>query len=360
MVMDWEIWGYVGGCAAFLVLAILGALNFSWLSFPSALSVGVYALGTVLIAGFYFIGKKVKIPPFPLLWGALFLGALSLCLYPMYGPRGIIVAYLLLAALLAVVDGMPGKELAGLGIAAMVVNFFFNGIPLLEPAARTGYTALGALGLILLLLGINILADRRDKSLWWLFGVGVVLSTLGGYRSAVLLMVLSTLITLNFSKKIAWKRWILYGAALALIVAFLGQVNAFEGESNPYLLATRRAGFTYERFDQIVNTLSAQPGLWFEQEPRYVIGEQTLGEYKIINAGIYGFLWLDGGLLGLISGCVLIGLVLGHMRQNRGKIRPFYGMMWIYFLVSIDAGLDIVYLCGFLGALFAISWNVKT
>lgn len=355
--MDWEIWGFVGGCAAFLVLAILGALNFSWIAFPSTLSLGIFFLGTALIAGFYFAGKRVKIPQLPLLWGGLLLGALGLYLYPQYGPRGLIAAYLLVAAMVAVIDGRPGKELAGLGISAMVVNFYYNGIPLLEPAARGGYTILGALGLILMVLGLNILAEKRDKSLPWLFVAATALATLGAYRSAVVLVVLPVLITLNFGKRIEWKGWGLYLVALVFIFLFVGQINAFEGEENPYLLLTRRAGFTYERFDQIVNTLSPQPGLWLEREPRYMIGELTLGENKIINAGIYGFLWLDGGLIELISGCALIGLALGHMRQNRAKIVPFYGMMWIYFLVSIDAGLDMAYLCGFLSALLAISWG---
>jgi len=357
--MDWEIWGFVGGCAAFLVLAMLGSLNFAWISFPGTLSLVIYLLGTALIMGFYFVGKKVKIPSLPLLWGTLMWAVLCLYFYPQYGPLGILAAYLLVAAFLAIVERRPGERLVALGIGTLLVNFYYNGVPLLEPSTRGAFTALGALGMLLLILGINILADKKDRKVWWFFGVGLVLAALTGYRSTILFLGISTLITVSFWKEIEWKRLVLYGIALLVIVIVIGQINAFVGEENPYLLVTRRAGFTYERYDQIVNTLSPVPGLWFAPEPRYVIGEITLGEHNLINAGIFGFLWLDGGLLEVILGSVLIGLALGQIRRDRDVIRPFYGMIWIYILVAIDSGFDIIYLSGFLGALFAISWKRK-
>ena len=357
--MDWEVLGFAGGCAAFLGLAVLGTLQFSWLSFPSPLSLAIYFLGTALVVGGYFLGKRVKVPPLPLLWGVLLLVVLSLYLYPLYGARGLVAAFFLIAALVAVVEGLPGKELFTIGAAGMLVNFYFSGVPLLEPASRGGYTSLGAVSLVLLLLGINQLAQGDDRKFKLFFAAGLALAVLTAYRSVVVLVALTPLITRNHVRKIEPRKWAIIGASLALVVLLVGQINAFEGEENPLLLVTRRAGFTYERFDQIVNTLTPHPGLWFEGEPRYVIGQLTLGEHKIINAGLYGFMWLDGGVVELVLGSILAGFGLGHFRRNREMIAPFYSMIIIYFLLSIEAGFDLVYLVGFLGALFAIGWKTQ-
>ena len=355
-------WLFNIGSLAFLALALLGSLLFAWIDVPSGLSVGIYLIAVALINVSYYFGKGVQlrdclIPLFLFFFvGVLFFSRI-------FGAAGILAAYLATCGLvfLVVCREKVVYPLLALGAVLVLLNMYLRGVPLLDPALRAqGYSILSVLGFALYLVGLNLYADQKKGGLMLPLVFGIFLSLLLGYRSAVALVVLSVLIALSFRRTFEPKKVGIILGALLVLVLLLGQFNAFQGEENPLLLIPRRAGFTYERYGDIVNSLGTYdaPGsLWLAHQPRRIIGVVTLGEYKIINAGLFGFLLLDGGLLELAVGCALMGMWLGYLYQNRLRVRPFYGLLLIYFLVSIEVGLDIVYLMAFFASAFALSWT---
>lgn len=228
------------------------------------------------------------------------------------------------------------------GLTLYLVNLYIYGIPILDNTLRaTGFNPLWVVSLGLFLLGYVLRlesASMREVAALTCLGL---LFLLGGYRGPIILLILNLVMMLYYRETLENRHVLIAIAALVLFTIVFGWYQQNLG-MDPLTLIAHRLGYTYHRYDQVVNTLSPLgPGqVLRHQDPRYMIGELTTGHWRSTNSALFGIVWADSGIVGLILLFAGLGMATGLLFSRRNTL---YCLWYAYLLLAIEAGIDANY-----------------
>ena len=245
------------------------------------------------------------------------------------------------------------------GIILQIINIVnLGGIPLFDSDLKArAATKIWLISYILFLPSINILlAKFNRKSHYILLIIGLGLFALTGYRTTPIAILLSSFITLYYTRDIKLKYQIIFLvviAALLIIIGFIA-VNAIGDQHwrlNAFELVSYRAGFTLKVFERaITHQCATAGGLVYATltgfinsiDPRVIVGQVVLSIDHSITSTIFGPALLDFGLIGMIIQMFFIGgfLRLLHFAQkyNGGLVTGIYGVILAQTLIWIETG----------------------
>lgn len=258
--------------------------------------------------------------------------------------------------------------------------YFLGGIPLFSGYLKlTAFNNLTVISYLLFIVGINALMARFYRRRYFiLLIIGVVLFAATGFRSPVIGILLSVLITLYYINGNKFKYFLILAPTIIILGLILGSVaaNAIQWQHwdvNPLILVFIRAGYTLTILDKIVAIQNSTHGLIAyhvlmgyisSTDPRLFLGETVLNRASSITSTIFGPAILDAGYLGLTVQMFFFGLMLEllHYLQKikKGLYTSFYAIglastivwvetspmdlaVWIYYLIGIIIILTVVY-----------------
>ncbi|MBU4536032.1 MAG: oligosaccharide repeat unit polymerase family protein [Euryarchaeota archaeon] len=271
----------------------------------------------------------------------------------------------------------PGEKVLLLVVVIGLIFQFWNiyssgGIPILSGYLKaSSVTRVWLLSYVLFLPGINmLLAIYPKKSYYLLLGLGIFLFALTGYRTTPIVILLSSFITLYYTRKFQATHILLFAAFLLISGLLVGYVavQAIEWQQwtlNPLELFFYRAGYTLSVFDQLLPLKGSTQGSVFyytltgyfqAADPRALVGEVVLGYRHSTTSTIFGPALLDYGNLALALQMFLLGGILKIMhtlqKYKKGIFTAFYGILMAQTLVWIETGpTDLVVWIFFLMAL---------
>ena len=261
-----------------------------------------------------------------------------------------------------------------LGILLQIINIaLLGGIPLFSASLKAkAATKIWLLSYIIFLPSINILlAKYNRKSHYILLLIGLALFVLTGYRTTPIAIMLSSLITLYYTRNLDLKYMILAILAIGAVLLAVGfiAVQAISWQHwhlNPVELVSYRAAFTLNILSSaIANQFATMGSLFYatltgfftHTDPRVLVGIATIGRDHSITSTIFGPALLDFGIVGMAIQMFLLGIILKTLhtiQTNRKTIfTAFYGILLAQTIIWIETGpTDIVvwlfYLIGIL------------
>lgn len=268
-----------------------------------------------------------------------------------------------------------------IGIILQIMNLLYlGGIPLFSGYLKAhAATRIWLLSYLIFLPSINILIAKFDnKKYYLLFLMGLLLFVLTGYRTTVMAIVISMLITVYYTKEIPKAYFVLAGICIFILLLVVGYiaVKSIEWQTwtlNPIELLFYRAGYTLQVLDKAVslqgstngtllfNTLT---GFFKSTDPRVIVGSTTLGYAHSTTSMIFGPALLDFGLYAMLIQMILLGFVLNLIyiiQKNVGSIFvALYAMLLAHVLIWIETGpTDLVVLLFFLITIILVGYAVK-
>ena len=246
-----------------------------------------------------------------------------------------------------------------IGIILQIINIArLGGIPLFssELKARAA-TKIWLISYILFLPSINILlAKFNRKSHYLLLIIGLALFALTGYRTTPIAILLSSFITLYYTRDFKLKYQIIFIIIIAILLIVIGfiAVNAIGSQHwrlNALELVSYRAGFTLKILERAINRQLITAGALFYStltgfilsiDPRVLVGEAVLSYSHSTTSTIFGPALLDFGIVGMIIQMFVIGafLKLLHFIQKHkfGIVTAIYGVILAQTLIWIETG----------------------
>ena len=213
------------------------------------------------------------------------------------------------------------------------------------------------LSYIIFLPFINILlAGFNRRSHYLLLFLGLLLFALTGYRTTPIAIVLSTLITLYYTRNIKFKYIIMIIGAMLVLLLAIGfiAVQAISWQHwhlNAIELVSYRAAFTLNVLEHAIrNQFSTAGNLFYSTltgffthiDPRVLVGQATLARDHSITSTIFGPALLDFGAIGMVVQMFLIGFILKslHSIQKHKKeiFTAFYGILLAQSIIWIETG----------------------
>ena len=268
-----------------------------------------------------------------------------------------------------------------LGILLQIINLFYlGGIPLLSGYLKAhAATRIWLLSYLIFLPSINILIARYDnKKYWLLFLLGLLLFVCTGYRTTVMAIVISILITVYYTRELPSKYLILATLGIFVLLLIVGYVavKSIEWQTwtlSPLELLFYRAGYTLQVLDRAVvlqgsthgqllyNTLM---GFFHSTDPRVIVGSTTLGYAHSTTSMIFGPALLDFGLYAMVIQMIILGIVMNFMytlQKSLGNIFiALYAMLLAHVLIWIETGpTDLVVLLFFVISIILVIYVVK-
>ncbi|MDI6701762.1 oligosaccharide repeat unit polymerase family protein [Methanothermobacter wolfeii] len=245
------------------------------------------------------------------------------------------------------------------GIILQAVNIYLlGGIPLLSGYLKArAVTKIWLLSYLLFLPSVNVLLsiDPRRRNYIPVI-IGAFLFALTGYRTTVVVILLSAFITVYYSKKPSAGKLLVFItvlAAVALIVGYLA-VRSIEWQQwdlNPVELILYRAGYTLMVFDRLIDLQGATRGslLYYtitgylnSTDPRAIVGEVVLGYRHSTTSLIFGPALLDFGLHAMLIQMFILGTVLGTVHRIQhvtgGALRGIYAVILAQTMVWVETG----------------------
>jgi len=263
-----------------------------------------------------------------------------------------------------------------LGILLQIINIaLLGGIPLFSATLKAkAATKIWLISYIIFLPSINVLLARYNrKSHYLLLLIGLVLFALTGYRTTPIAIMLSTLITLYYTRDVDVKYIILAILAIAVVLLAVGfiAVQAISWQHwslNPIELVSYRAAFTLNILSKAIENQFATMGNLFyatltgfftHSDARVLVGKATLGQVHSITSTIFGPALLDFGIVGMLIQMLLLGFILKtlHSIQNYKKevFTAFYGILLAQTIIWIETGpTDVVVWLFYLIGIFLI------
>lgn len=246
-----------------------------------------------------------------------------------------------------------------IAIILQIINIVrLGGIPLFssELKARAA-SKIWLISYILFLPSINILlAKFNRKSHYILLIIGLALFALTGYRTTPIAILLSSFITLYYTRDFKLKYQIIFVIIIALLLVIIGfiAVNAIGTQHwrlNALELVSYRAGFTLKILERAINRqlitagalfYGTLTGFIFSIDPRVLVGEAVLSYSHSTTSTIFGPALLDFGIVGMIIQMFLIGAflkVLHFLQKHKfGIITAIYGVILAQTLIWIETG----------------------
>lgn len=246
-----------------------------------------------------------------------------------------------------------------IGIVLQIINLVhLGGIPLFDSELKAkAATKVWLISYILFLPSINILlAKFNRKSHYLLLVIGLGLFALTGYRTTPIAILLSSFITLYYTRDIKLKHQLLFFAVIAILLIIIGfiAVNAIGTQHwrlNALELVSYRAGFTLKILDRVINRQFATAGALFYStltgfinsvDPRVLAGQAVLSIDHSTTTTIFGPALLDFGFIGMAIQMFSIGVFLKllHITQKykSGIVTAIYGIILAQTLIWIETG----------------------
>ncbi|MCS3901387.1 oligosaccharide repeat unit polymerase family protein [Methanococcus voltae] len=247
-----------------------------------------------------------------------------------------------------------------------------SGVPLFDPASRkflnVGFTAFAHL----LPLGWAIVVSCVEMSKKKVFTYSLVFATLIallGYRTQVIILLLSTIFVMYYNNKLSNKQVVYPVVGLALIVLVMSVLRfyALNIGGNPIV---SRIQLTMNILDMVIQNFEGSlqgilhtaifssygliPGV--SSGPRTIVANNLGIEGVTITPTIFGAVFADFGYLGLVSYFGLLGMFIGALHYISSKLNGIfmgiYAILIAYLLAGIETGLlDLDVVCFFgLGA----------
>lgn len=272
--------------------------------------------------------------------------------------------------------------LISFSLLLQIINFYtLGGIPLfsgyLKSRAASKYWFVSY---IIFLPAINILlAKYNRKTHYVLLFLGFLFFALTGYRTTPIAILLSSFITLFYTRNISRRSKIGFVVLIVIVLIAIGfiAVKSIEWQHwtlNPLELLSYRSAFTLNILDRITqhqgitggNLLySTLTGYISSTDPRVLVGEAVLLKHHSITSTIFGPALLDFGYLGMIIQMFLIGAILEtlHILQSykHGICTGFYAIILAQTIIWLETGPTdlIVWIFYFIGILLII-YNLYT
>lgn len=268
-----------------------------------------------------------------------------------------------------------------IGICLQIVNLvYLGGIPLFSGYLKAhAATRIWLLSYLIFLPSINVLmAKYNNKKYYLLFLIGLILFVFTGYRTTVMAIVISMLITLYYTKDLKWKYLLLAIIAIFILLLIVGYVavKSIEWQTwtlSPLELLFYRAGYTLQVLDHAVllqgsthgqllyNTLM---GFFKSTDPRVIVGSTTLGYAHSTTSMIFGPALLDFGLYAMLLQMFILGAVMNFIyiiQKSLGNIFVgLYAILLAHVFIWIETGpTDLVVLLFFLITLILIIYSVS-
>ena len=271
--------------------------------------------------------------------------------------------------------------LVALGILLQIVNIVhLGGIPLFSATLKAkAASKIWLLSYIIFLPSINILLARYNRnSHYILLLAGLILFALTGYRTTPIAIMLSSLITLYYTRDIDLKYIALAIAAIAVMLLAVGfiAVQAISWQHwslNPIELVSYRAAFTLNILSSAIQNqfatmgnlfYSTLTGFFTHTDPRVLVGIATIGRNHSITSTIFGPALLDFGIVGMILQMIFIGFILkvlhGMQNHKRSIFTAFYGILLAQTIIWIETGpTDVVVWLFYLMGIILIILNFR-
>lgn len=246
-----------------------------------------------------------------------------------------------------------------IGIIFQIINLVhLGGIPLFDSELKAkAATKIWLISYILFLPSINILlAKFNRKSHYILLIIGLGLFTLTGYRTTPIAILLSSFITLYYTRDIKLKYQIIFFVVIAILLIVIGfiAVNAIGDQHwrlNALELVSYRAGFTLKILERAINRQCVTAGALFyatltgfinSVDPRVLAGQAVLSMDHSTTTTIFGPALLDFGIIGMAIQMFFIGVFLKllHITQKykSGIVTAIYGVILAQTLIWIETG----------------------
>ena len=246
-----------------------------------------------------------------------------------------------------------------LGILLQVVNLIYlGGIPLFSGYLKArAATRIWLLSYLIFLPSINILIAKYDnKKYYLLFILGLLLFVSTGYRTTAMAIVISVLITLYYTKDLAWKYLILSIIVIFILLVVVGYVAVKSIEwqtwsSTPIELLFYRAGYTLQVLDRgvfmqgsthgqlLYNTLM---GFFKSSDPRVIVGSTTLGKAHSTTSTIFGPALLDFGLYAMLVQMTILGFIINLIYKVQTNVKSIfiglYAILMAHLIIWIETG----------------------
>lgn len=229
-----------------------------------------------------------------------------------------------------------------------------GGIPLFDSVLKSNATTiLWRISYLLFLPAMNILLAKDYKRRYLILVlIGAIVYGLNGYRTSVIGVLGSAFITLYYIKKINKKIAFLFIALIAVCFVVIGYIASQSISNqhwmlNPIQLIFYRAAFTLEVFEKILTLGGTTHGhiismIFSSGSPRTFIGEYVLHYTVCLTSTIFGPVYLDFGLPGLIIQMFFLGVFLKIINEiaklKKGIGIGIYSIIMTHTLIWIETG----------------------
>ncbi|MGB9837273.1 oligosaccharide repeat unit polymerase family protein [Methanothermobacter sp.] len=245
------------------------------------------------------------------------------------------------------------------GILLQVLNLYLlGGIPLLSGHLKArAVTKIWLLSYIIFLPSVNMLLAAYPRRMHCIpLVLGATLFALTGYRTTVVVILLSGIITIYYSARPSPREIGLLISALAIVTVAVGYiaVKSIEWQTwtlNPLELLLYRAGYTLMVFDRLLEHQGATGGklLYYtltgylhSTDPRAIVGEAVLGYRHSTTSLIFGPPLLDFGLPAMLIQMFMLGLILGFIHRIQmavnGIFTGLYSIILAHTIIWIETG----------------------
>ena len=249
-----------------------------------------------------------------------------------------------------------------LGMVLLISNLIYiKDIPLFNPdVKRKALTIIFVCGYSLFYIGFNFQTLKKFKP--ELFILGFFVLFLYGYRTYILILILSTIIVLYYKKEIRTNLWIF---GLAIVVFFAYNIIFLHFTSQRWKLdfldlVFYRISYTVYVLNRIVE-ISGFSGychdLWLHPITGNIVGKIILGYDHNTTSTILGPLILDFGIFE-VSLMIFFGSVLGTIRKridNLKKAIPYYSILLSITLLCVEISPVPLIIFPYLIALYKVS-----
>ncbi|MGL6298743.1 MAG: oligosaccharide repeat unit polymerase family protein, partial [Methanobacteriaceae archaeon] len=155
----------------------------------------------------------------------------------------------------------------------------------------------------------SFFTKNKNKIYYFLFIIGIGLFTLTGYRTTPIVILLSGIIALYYTKNIKNRYFVILGLILFIMLLVVGFISsqAIEWQNwtlNPLELLSYRAAYTLRIFDKATNFIGSTngeliyytlTGFFKSVDPRVLVGSVVLAKSHSTTSTIFGPPLLDFG-----------------------------------------------------------------
>ena len=276
-------------------------------------------------------------------------------------------------------DYLSEKLLLTLTIIALTLQalnlVLLGGIPLFNSILKANATTnIWRVAYPLFLMALNFLIAKYYSRKYLIFIIlGALIFGLNGYRTSVLGILGSSLITLYYLNKISGKFAIAFIAIIVIGIMGIGFITSqsISGQHwtlNPLELVFYRAAFTLEVFEKIIPLAGTTNGkilamIFSSGSPRTFIGEYVLHYNVCLTSTLFGPVMLDFGYIGLTIQMLFMGAFLGIVHKiKKGIGVGIYSITLTHTIIWIETGpTDIMiwflYLIGIIYILISLNKN---